>query len=149
MSLTFSGPGGSAERRWIVYALLRDNVQHHLEGGESSGKFPQLDKISDALGAKSARVSAKGLAEELSRARQIVERPIEDLALSSRTVAVVSHFWPPPTDKKTRLASEHQVTIPFVMGAETLGDVFGSFIDELIVVATGGKDDAEVEVIDG
>jgi hypothetical protein len=47
MSLAFSGPGGSLEVRWIVYALLRDNVQHHLEGGKPSAAFSAVHETSE------------------------------------------------------------------------------------------------------
>jgi len=50
MSLSFTSDKGSFEERWIVYAFLRDCVQHHLEGGTPSSKFSALHKVSEALG---------------------------------------------------------------------------------------------------
>jgi hypothetical protein len=147
MSLVFSGPGGSTERRWIVYALLRDNVQHHLEGGEPGSSFPAIHAVSSALGGGKAQVSASELKDELERARALDDRPIDDLALSPRTVAVISHRWPPPKDGSTRLASEWGIRVPAAQGAKTLGEVFGNLIEDLLRV-TGDGDGAEVEVID-
>jgi hypothetical protein len=147
MSLVFTGPGGSTERRWIVYALLRDNVQHHLEGGEPGKSFPAVHAVSSALGGGKAQVSASELREELERARALEDRPIEELALSPRTVAVISHRWPPPKDASTKLASQWAIKIPAAHGAKTLGDVFGNLIEDLLRVA-GDGDGAEVEVTD-
>lgn len=147
MSLVFSGPGGSTERRWIVYALLRDNVQHHLEGGEPGGEFSAIHAISSALGGGNTEISGRTLREELGRALALATKPASELALSPRTVAVIAHTWPPPIGGKTRLASEWGVRVPIAHGAETLGDVFGTLIEELLRVA-GTDGDSPVEVID-
>jgi hypothetical protein len=148
MSLTFSGPGGTVECRWIAYALLRDNVLHYLEGGTPSGRFAALHGISLALGSSSVKVLASELGRELSRARSLCDRPIDDLALSARTFAVIAHTWPPPAARETKLASEFGTIPGFASGAKTLGDVFGGLIDELITVSSGGDASAAVEVID-
>lgn len=147
MSLVFNGPGGSTERRWIVYALLRDNVQHHLEGGEPGTGFPAIHAISGALGGGKTEISAQALRSELSRAQELSARPAAELALSPRTVAVISHRWPPPKDGGTRLATEWGIQVPVAHGAETLGDVFGNLIGDLLRVV-GDDGDAQVEVID-
>jgi hypothetical protein len=41
MSMSFNGPNGWIEQRWTVYALLRDNVQHHLEDGAPTKESPE------------------------------------------------------------------------------------------------------------
>jgi hypothetical protein len=146
MSLVFTGPGGSTERRWIVFALLRDNVQHHLEGGTPGESFQSIHGIAAALGGASVSIDAEKLRAELHSARALNERPASELALSTRTLAVISRRWPPPTDEKTELASELGWPIPAADGAQTLGDVFGDLIDELIRVAGAGA--GVVEVID-
>ena len=46
MSFLFMGPNGSVESRWITYALLRDNVQHHLEEDKSSARLPPVSRRS-------------------------------------------------------------------------------------------------------
>lgn len=147
MSLVFTGPGGSTERRWIVYALLRDNVQHHLEGGTPGGDFPAIHAVSSALGGGTTTVSSAALRAELGKARALDERPIEELALSPRTVSVISHRWPPPQESSTQLATEWAIRVPAAHGAKTLGDVFGNLIEDLLRVA-GDADDSEVEVTD-
>lgn len=149
MSLTFVGPGGSSERRWIVYALLRDNVLHHLEGGVISGRFPGIHGVSLALGGNPVRILASELRRELEMAQPLRRKPIAELALSARTVAVIAHAWPLPEHATTRLASDWQMLPQSAVGAETLGDVFGTFLDELLAVASSGEPDAIVEVRDG
>jgi hypothetical protein len=146
MSLVFTGPGGSAERRWIVFALLRDNVQHHLEGGTPSEAFQSIHGVASALGGGSVSLDAAALRKELEAARSLTSRPASDLALSTRTLAVISRRWPPPTDQKTELASELGWPIPAADGAQTLGDVFGDLIEELIRVTGAGS--GVVEVLD-
>lgn len=147
MSLIFSGPGGSTERRWITYALLRDNLQHHLEDGEPGSKFPTIHALADALSSVKATVSSNDLREEIERAQALCARPASDLALSARTVAVISHRWPMPDDVATRPASEWGIDLPMAHGAETLGDVFGGFLEDLQRIV-GTEGDAPVEVID-
>lgn len=148
MSLTFLGPGGSFERRWIVYAMLRDNVQHHLEHGEPSPEFAALHAIGDALASGEISVSAVTLRAEIERARELLARPIEDFAVSYRTRAVYS-FMVQPREAGTLLASEAEWTIPFsTEGAKTLGDLFGTLVEELMRVTNGAKAADEVKVLD-
>ncbi|MFO0570724.1 MAG: hypothetical protein U0263_34125 [Polyangiaceae bacterium] len=149
MSLLFVGPSGSTERRWIIYALLRDNVLHHLEGGVPSGRFAVIHGVSVALGGNPVRILASELRRELSSAQALRTRPIAELALSARTVAVISHAWPLPEHSATRLAQDWNAFPQVAAGADTLGDVFGTFMDELIAVAKSDDAGAIVEVRDG
>ncbi len=149
MSLLFEGPSGSCERRWIVYALLRDNVQHHLEKGRPGGAFSNLHKVAEALGGQPVEMSAAGLRTELEKSKVLVKRPIEDLAISARTRAVISLRWPPPDTEETALASDIVESIPMLTGnEETLGDVFGGLVDELLSLSQGASADAVVRVTD-
>lgn len=150
MSLTFQGPGGAFERRWIVYALLCDNVQHHLEGGVISAEFAALHTLGEALLRGDVTVPAAQLCAELRRARVLLDRPIDDLAVSVRTRAACNLYFPvPAAERSTVLAEEEDWTVPFpVEGAEKLGDVFGSFLEELLRVAEGGSDGDVVRAVD-
>jgi hypothetical protein len=148
VSLSFVGPGGSVERRWIVYALLRDNVQHYLEGGTISGRYAAIHGMAAALGGSPVRILASELCRELERARALMARPVEELALSGRTVAVISHQWPLPEGSATKLVGEWPRLPQLAPGAKTLGDVLGPFVEELLGVCAGGDAKAVVEVRD-
>jgi len=148
MSLSFIGPGGSFERRWIVYAMLRDNVQHHLEKGTPSPEFAAMHAIGDALASGEVTVSALSLRSEIERARELLARPIEDFAVSYRTRAVYS-FMMQPREAGTLLATDAEWTIPFsTEGAKTLGDLFGTLVEELLRVTEGAKPGDDLKVLD-
>jgi hypothetical protein len=149
MSLVFSGPRGSFERRWIVYAMLRDNVQHHLEGGTPGPEFSALHTLSDVLLNGSATVSALKLRDEAERATVLMGRPISDLAVSIRTRAVTTRVFPLPEVRGTLLASHAGWGLPFPLEqARTLGDLLGSMVEELLRVTEGAREGNEVSVRD-
>jgi hypothetical protein len=145
MSLSFSGPGGSTEVRWIVYALLRDNVQHYLEGGEPSAAFAALHRIAEALGGNEVTVNARALRAEVSRAEQeVLARPAAELAVSARTRAVLTLAWPPPQRRQTLLLAEADLSLPLASDASTLDDVIGSLVRELLEIT---KEASESDVV--
>jgi hypothetical protein len=151
MSLCFEGPRGSVEQPWIAYALLRDNVQHHLEGGRPSPAFAATHAIADALGGSRVLLKARTLHAELETARRaLAGRPIADLAIGPRTRSVVDRTWPPGGSGETALlGDERSRVVPWLSpSATTLDQVFGPFIRSLLdVTADCGEDDA-VEVWD-
>jgi len=149
MSLSFIGPTGSFERRWIVYAILRDNVQHHLEGGVPGPQFAALHAIGGALAQGEVRVSAPVLHAELERVRPLLERPLLELAVSERTRAVCMLDLPLPAASATMLASSAgwQPPLP-AHNPQTLGDVFGSLVVELLRVTEGAAEGDELTVVD-
>ncbi len=149
MSLTFHGPRGGFERRWIVYAMLRDNVQHHLEGGAPTEAFSALHALGAALSRGEVTVPARKLHAELTRARGLLDRPIDDLAVSIRTRAICSLLFPLPNLQATELASAAEWTVPFPMAmGKTLGDVFGSLVEELLHVTEGASEEDVLTAID-
>ena len=151
MSLLFKGPRGSVEQRWIVYALLRDNVQHYLEGGTPTEEFASVHGITEALGGKAVTVGAQALRRELVRAREeISDRPVSELAVSVRTLAVINLLWPPPEKRETMLLSACGRDIPFIdiTGGKTMNDVFGLLLDELIQITKNASIDDIVEIVD-
>lgn len=149
MSLSFFGPSGSFERRWIVYAMLRDNVQHHLEGGTPSPAFAALHAVSDALAHGETTVSARTLREQVERARPLTEKPIDELAVSLRTRAVCSLHFPLPETRGTSLASRVDwPTSNVTAGAKTLGDLFGDLVSELLRITEGAGESDLVTIRD-
>lgn len=150
MSLSFIGARGAFERRWIVYALFRDNVQHHLEGGAPSSDFDAIHAIAGALGAGAGGVEipASKLRAELAVAsKRLRDIPIADLAISLRTRAVTTHCFPLPEMRATELVLAVGWSVPFSTdGATTLGDLFNPFVDELFGVLD--DDEAALRVLD-
>jgi hypothetical protein len=149
MSLTFQGPNGAFERRWIVYAMLRDNVQHHLENGAPTEAFSALHALSAALLRGEVSVPARKLHAELAEARGLLDRPIEDLAVSVRTRAICALMFPLPSLQETELASRAEWTAPFpTAGAQTLGDLFGSLVEELLRITERASAEDVLTAID-
>lgn len=151
MSMSFSSSSGSVEQRWIIYALLRDCVQHHLEGGTPSPGFEALHSMGQVLGGKRVFVPARKLHDELGRAKAALSgRPIQDLAISSRTHAVISLHWPPPEKPSTSLVEIQAGSIPLLgdITGDRLDDVFGSLLDALLRLTEGAGEADQVEVRD-
>lgn len=149
VSFLFVGPGGQLEQRWIVYACLRDNVQHHLEGGSPTDAFSALHSISAALTGAEVVVSASKLRDELTRARVLLERPASELAISARTRSVIALKWPPPEVRETVLVRETGGLSALIGGSpRTLGDVFGHLLERLLAIVDGAGPDATVTVTD-
>lgn len=149
MSLTYAGPQGSFERRWIVYAMLRDNVQHHLEQGEPTPAFQHLHALGGALSGGTVSVPALELRAELARVEPVLALPIEDLAISIRTQAVLTLMFPPPERRGTMLVTEADWELPFPLaGAVTFDDAFGSLVSELLRITEGATATDRVTVID-
>jgi len=149
MSLTFVGPKGSAEHRWIEFALLRDNVQHHLEGGTPGDGFATLHRITEALGGKEVELSAADLNAELTKAKDaLAKRPVAELAISTRTRSVVERLWPIPPGAETSLLASTPSS-HLVSGREqVMGDVFGGILDDLLRITDGAGPAQKLKVMD-
>ena len=150
MSLSFVGPRGSFEERWIVYAQLRNNVWHHLEGGARTDAFAELYKMGEALGGHSVKVSARAIREQAKKAVDLLDRPVSDLAISVRTKNAFRVFFAQaPDGPETTLAHDSGETIPFLRdNPKTLDDVFGNLVEHLIAITEDATEDNVVEVID-
>jgi hypothetical protein len=147
MSLSFMGPRGSVEQRFIVYALLRDNVLHHLAPGAPAEAFPALRSISQALGGEPLRVPAQALHAELQAVLPLLARPIRDLAISGQTRALVDGVWP-PASTGTSLVADAGVQLPSLKGKRTLDQVFGPLVRALLEITEGAPADSVLEVHD-
>ena len=129
--------------------MLRDNVQHYLEGGKPAGEFDAIHGVADALLHGEASVGATALNNELSLVLPLLEKPISELAVSNRTQAVQSLAFPLPEAPATYLVAQIEWRPAYpLQGATKLGDVFGSLVIELqSITAHAGLDDV-VKVID-
>jgi len=149
MSLTFIGPAGTTEQRWIFYALLRDNLLHHVERELGSPDESALWQAGTALGLGSVMVSAKKLRDEVQRAEALLSLPIAQLAISNRTRSALTLLWPPENPGETELVTPALATsLPVPSSATKLGDVFGHVVEELLRVTKDASDDDKVEIRD-
>ena len=149
MSLSIIGPCGSCESPWIRYALLRDNVMHHLEGGTVSSRFLNLYSMAAALGGAPVTVSARRLHEEAAEiVDKLLERPATELAISARTQAIIRFDVPLPVGPPTMLLPD-LASLPWVSPtSQTLGAVFGSLVRDLLRITDGAGEADLVHVID-
>lgn len=149
MSLTFIGPAGTAEHRWIVYALLRDNVQHYLEPAASKGDFTAIHAIGGALGGPAVAVNARQLRAELERGAVLLGRPLADLAASHETRAVLapSRLAAEAVSPRETVVSPHGIPAwpPHV---RTLDGVFGSLVRSLLDITHEASETDVVEIQD-
>ncbi len=150
MSLSFKSRKGTVEQRWIYYAMLRDNVQHHLEGGAPGGDFEALHAVGSALTLGRVAVPAGRLHDELVVARgALAAKPMHEFAVSLRTQAVVSLKWPPPERRETTVVGAHgSAGLPTDASMTTLGDAFGHLLDALIDLSEGAQETDVIEVVD-
>lgn len=150
MSLSFVAKNRAFERRWIVYALLRDNVQHHIEHSSPDPRVSVIHAIAGALGKDQLELDAIQLRDALLLVRQeVLTKGIEELAVSVRTRAVSTGAYPPPSSTETALVNSMEWSPPFqLQGAKTLDDVLGSFVDELLQVIGPPTEGDTVKIID-
>lgn len=129
MSLSFTSTRGAIECRWIEYALLRDNAQHHLEGALSEAGLEALHAPAAALGGDPVQLDARALADALREVERVVlPMPIERLAISDRTRAVLFRRWPLPAVGNTRELAEAEHRPAVTQRAHTLDEVFGALV---------------------
>jgi len=148
MSLAFSGPGGTAEHRWLLCALMSDNVLHHLQEGRHGPSFVAVHAAVLALGGR-VTLDARQLGAELTRAAQLLKRPIAELAISSRTRAVVENTWPPPRGGEAATTVVGAAASPWLpQAARTLNDVFGNVVRSLQQITAHAAEGDVVEVQD-
>jgi hypothetical protein len=148
MSMTFIGPAGSCEFPWIQYALLHDNVLHHFKHKETADRFRELHRASEALGGRTVTVSAMRLREELSQAQALCTVPVEQLAISAETQAILSVQLAQRTDGLLELGGPG-IRLPWTIAEpQSLGDIFGNLVAGLLDITCGAKESDLVEIID-
>lgn len=91
MKLILIGGAGSRACDWSAYALLRDNVQHFVEGGEPTACFAALHGLEIAIDTGDCRVDAARLRGEVLRAWYALRTVrLDDAAVSLRTRAILT-----------------------------------------------------------
>ena len=148
MSMTFIGPAGSCEFPWIQYALLHDNVLHHFKHTEEAVRFREIHRVGKALGGRTVTVSAMRLREELSHAQALCIVPVEKLAISAQTQAILSVQTAQQSDGLPELKSPW-LRLPWTIAEpRSLGDIFGNLVAGLLDITSGAKESDLVEIID-
>jgi hypothetical protein len=120
---------------FISSALLRDNVQHHLEGGIPNGEFPTLHALADAPWApRPAEMDPRALACELHAAWPRLEMlPIERLAISIRTRAVLTNAATRPEVRGTVLYNLVRWPVPLDLEhKKRMSDVLEPLVSDLM-----------------
>ncbi len=148
MSISFLSRAGAFEAPWIQYALLRDNVLHHIDAGQMTPRFQELYRIGECLGGATVKVSAVRLREQVQQAQLLCQLPIEKLAVSARTKAVISMDVELPIGPPTRIIGIG-LNMPWIAEERnTLGDVFGQIVRKLLQITEGTTESDLVEIVD-
>lgn len=114
MKLVITGRAGAGLCDWDSFALLRDNVQHFVEGGVLSGRFSALHGIARAVDGHSCKVDAVRLRLEVLQAWSALwPVRVDGAAVSSRTRAVREGATLPVAASVTSLAIGNIDLLPF------------------------------------
>ncbi len=102
MRLLLTGPSGSARISWNLYAMLRDNVQHHLEEGAPSARFRALHALEQAIDRGTHQVNAARLRGEVMGAWYGLSKlGVGEAAVSFRTRSIMTGCPAPPVQRGT------------------------------------------------
>ena len=113
MKLVFSGRAGSSMCSWNDFALFRDNVQHFIERGGLSGRFPSLHAIKAAVDQGECTVHALRLrGEVLQGYYALAQVPVGAAAVSLRSRAILTGNPNAPARRGTALAGETGWELP-------------------------------------
>lgn len=148
MSITLIGEGAAYEFRWRRWALLRDAVAVHLEGGTTGALFPRLASIGDALVTTTLRLPARELVDELTAiARALTRYPLDALAMGPATAAVL--YMGARVTEPRPLSPHELADIAPVGEARNLAEYFASMLDSMLHVCAHPAADGTIAVVDG
>jgi hypothetical protein len=139
---------GSRACDWSGYALLRDNVQHFIEGGEPTDRFTALHGIERAVDDGQCFVDAARLRGEVLRAWYALSRvPLEQAAVSLRTRAILTASTEAPTARGTVLAQKIGWALPVNLdGSEAVAEAAKSFVTAVLALTERVVDGDRLEV---
>lgn len=150
MSLLFRGPGGAFEQPWVVYALMCDTVQHHLEARSATRAFRALHGVSRVLIRGSITVPARRLhVEARFLKRAFANRSVSELAITAHTLGAFTLRVRPGKRRRTRVVGKSALRLPLLPEQSSeLNDVFGVLLDELVRITDGARSGELVDVLD-
>ena len=142
---------GSADSRvcdWSGYALLRDNVQHFIEGGEPTRRFMALHEIERAVDDGQCFVDAARLRGEVLRGFYALFRvPLDQAAISLRTRAILTGSTEAPTARGTVLAQQVRWELPVNLdGSIRVAEAARGFVTAVLAVTERAVDGDRLEV---
>ena len=148
MKLLIKGQAGTRVCDWESYALLRDNVQHYLENGEASWRFPALHGIERAVDTGAQVVDASRLRGEVLRAWCALWKVrLDEAAISLRTRAILTSNPELPDVRGTIAARQAGWELPLTADAETpIPRAARRFIQTVLVLTSASVDGDELEI---
>ncbi|HVJ16992.1 MAG TPA: hypothetical protein VM686_16235 [Polyangiaceae bacterium] len=149
MRLSVVGADLTTECDWERCTTLRDNVQHHLEAGLPSGRFPAIHTLADRCWATAdVTFKAAQLRDELAEAWPVLrDLGIERLAIGIRSRAALTRAKAAPKVRGTVLLRLTGWKSPLALGdARTLGDLFTGLVIPLITFCQRAGDSAMIQV---
>lgn len=126
--------GLSIECEDLLCLLLRDNVQHFLEGGTPSARFTAIHALADCYWAAAPpSLTGRRLASELGDAWPLLRSvPSSKLAISIRSRAVTTGALSAPSTRGTVLLRLTGWKLPLRIAPQgTLHDLFGPTVARL------------------
>ncbi len=148
MRLLLSIRGASRVCDWSGYAVLRDNVQHFIEGGQPSERFAALHSLEAAVDSGRAVVDAAKLRGEVMRAWYgLAQKTAQQAALSLRTRAIMTGASSTPSRRGTVVAGCVGWRLPLRVPAESpLRQGSGDFVAAVLELTSAVVDGELIEV---
>jgi hypothetical protein len=139
---------GSRACDWSGYALLRDNVQHFIEGGEPTERFTALHGVERAVDEGQCFVDAARLRGEVLRGWYALSRvPLEQAAVSLRTRAILTQSTEVPTANGTVPAQKIGWELPVdADGSERVAEAAKRFVTAVLAITERVVDGDRLEV---
>jgi hypothetical protein len=148
VKLLLVGRAGSRACDWSGYALLRDNVQHFIEGGEPTERFAALHGIESAVDGGRCVVDAARLRGEVLRGWYALWRvPLDQAAVSLRTRAILTESTEAPTAPGTVRARHVGWELPVSSdGSVRVAEACKRFVTAVLALTEGVVDGDRLEV---
>jgi hypothetical protein len=148
MKLLLSRRAMSYACDWREYALVRDNVQHFIEGGEPSRRFAALHGMERAVDAGSATVDAAQLRGEVLRAWYALSGvPAANAAVSLRTRVILTGNARGPARRKTAAAAPLGWSLPVALApGERVAEGGKRFVATVLALTQDAVDGDTIEV---
>jgi len=148
MKLVIEGRAGKRICDWESFALLRDNVQHYIEGGAPSARFSAMHEIEQAVDEGERIVDASRLRGEVLRAWTALWKvPLEEAAISLRTRALMTGSAEPAPCRGTAPAQQVGWALP-VQGPSAcpVPRAAQSFIRAILALTTAVVDGEQLRI---
>ncbi|HYQ30720.1 MAG TPA: hypothetical protein VER04_25990 [Polyangiaceae bacterium] len=147
MRLVVSGRSEVRDFDWESYALLRDNVQHFVEGGAPSGRFRALHALAAAVDRESCVVDAVRLRlEVLQTVAALREVPLEHAAISARTRAIHQQLRTATVGSEPAIAAGAPASPQVVFRSEPLPRAALDFVEAILAVSANAVAGDKLEI---